>query len=104
MNRIALCFEIEEQEDAEVTRENERPAVMFSMADIALMEARAAKFVINNGGQWDEKTSRIHCCEVFYRNPHYIQESIKKWACTMREAYELARDAWLVEKTAGRAL
>ena len=64
----------------------------------------AVKFIVNNGGQWDETNSRMHCCEVIYRDPHYIQQSIKKWALTIEEAYQAARDAWLAEREAGRAI
>jgi hypothetical protein len=64
----------------------------------------AAHFVINSGGKWDETNSRIHCCEVFYRDSYYIEQRLIEWACSIREAYEMARDAWLAEVEAGRAL
>lgn len=64
----------------------------------------APHFVVNGGGQWDESTSRIHCCEVIYRDQRYIEQRIKKWALTVEEAYQSARDAWLAEREAGRAL
>lgn len=65
---------------------------------------KAPQFIVNGGGQWDETTSRIHCVEVIYRDPYYIERRIKKWALTVEEAYQSARDAWLAEREAGRAL
>lgn len=70
----------------------------------AQAQALAVTFVINNGGQWDETTSRMHCCDVIYRDPNYIERRIRKWALSIAEAYQLARDAWLAERAAGRAL
>ena len=71
-----------------------------------LEEAQAAvlavKFVVNNGGEWDETTSRIHCVDVIYRDNRYIQQKIRKWAGSMSDAYELAKAAWLAEREAGR--
>lgn len=70
----------------------------------AQSEILSAKFIINNGGQWDDTTSRMHCCDVVYRDSRYIQQTIRKWALTVEEAYQSARDAWLEEQKAGRAL
>ncbi len=67
------------------------------MTHIEQAQALAVTFVINNSGQWDETTSRMHCCDAIYRDPHYIERRIRKWAGTIAEAYRLACDA-------GRAL
>jgi hypothetical protein len=61
-------------------------------------------FIVNDGGKWDETTSRIHCCEAVYYDQNYIRRSLKKWACSVREAYDQAVAAWQEEKAAGRAL
>jgi hypothetical protein len=72
--------------------------------EAAAAEKLAVKFVVNNGAAWDETTSRCHCCTVVYRDTRYIEQRITKWALTIDEAYQQARDAWLEEQAAGRAL
>jgi|GEM_PF-4838529 len=62
----------------------------------------AVRFVVDCGQDWTD--SRMHCCDVYYRDNRYIQQTIRKWACTQREAYEMAAAAWTVEKSEGRAL
>jgi hypothetical protein len=78
-------------------------STVYTLED-AQAQAMTPQFIVNDGGKWDETNSRIHCCEVFYRDPCYIQQSIKKWAGSIREAYLLAVAAFEAEKVAGRAL
>jgi hypothetical protein len=76
----------------------------YTKIEEAQAAAMSVKFIINNGGKWDETTSRMHCCDAVYRDARYIQRTIRKWACSQKEAYHAAVAAWLEEKEAGRAL
>lgn len=64
----------------------------------------APHYVVNGGGKWDETNSRIHSCEVIYRDKNYIEQRIRRWATSIEGAYAAARDACLAEREAGRAL
>ena len=80
-----------EQETDEVT-ENFIPEV-YTIAAFAQMNC-APRFIINDGGKWTEETSRMHCCEVVYRDKNYIERRIKKWDLTIQAAYRAAVEAW----------
>lgn len=73
-----------------------------TFAEYNEQKTAAIHFVVDCGQDWAD--SRMHCCDVYYRDSRYIQQTIRKWALTQREAYELAAAAWTVEKSEGRAL
>ena len=52
------------------------------------------QFVIDNGQDYGD--SRIHICDVYFYDDHYIQQRIRRSALTVREAYQLAVEAWKV--------
>lgn len=106
MNTIEIALALEIEEENEIAREAKQSSVRttpYTLEDFQC-EAMRVQFVVNAGGEWDETTSRMHCCDVIYRDPNYIQRTIRKWAGTIKEAYALAATAWEAEMRAGRAL
>lgn len=74
---------------------------LITMEDY-MAQQNAVQFIIDNGEDWPD--ARFHICDVVYMDTRYRRQTIRKMGLTQRDAYEAARDAWLEEREAGRAL
>lgn len=54
---------------------------------------KSVQFVWNNGEDWPD--TLMHCCDAYYYDAYMVQQRVRAWGCSPKEAYDKAVTMWL---------